>query len=396
MNSQKKLAFLFGAGISVPYLDVTTQSITDKILSGEGIYKASNESYYLKNGANSENPVNQQWIPKICALLQLLKKESEAYYKVYYVDKNRITNYEDLYYMCEQIDTNANPILRPLLDKILPDIEPKLIFECARENRLETLAYEAMNYIHDIVWQLLLKPKKEADMVFLKEAIEDKTYSHIDIYTLNHDYLLEQYLKKNSLNYTDGFSDPQNRQIFRQKYLKNNTNRIRLLKLHGSIDWWETENGIERLKKIPYNSELRPQEHRAFRPVMLIGTLNKAAGYLKNPFSELYGDFFRTLPEKDHLVVIGYGFGDKEINRVIGRWLTKDSDLRAVFVEPDADKLENNRFIINKEYENVIEEIAQENPQIDWRDNPKSANILKINKGVENISWEEIKNELSA
>jgi hypothetical protein len=108
---------------------------------------------------------------------------------------------------------------------------------------------------------------------------------------------------------------------------------LRLLKLHGSIDWcWQYHEHT--LGQLPRRTVERSpdlvEEKRA--PALVFGAREKlrAAG----PFLSLLGEFERLLEDADRLVVIGYSFRDGHVNEVIRRWTFEDVARTITIVDP--------------------------------------------------------------
>lgn len=114
---------------------------------------------------------------------------------------------------------------------------------------------------------------------------------------------------------------------------------VRLLKLHGSIDWkWrraDTETG-----EMPHSDiveEYLPLSGPDVywgpdRPAVVFGSRGKldAAG----PFLSLLVEFEGQLASAKHLLVIGYSFRDGHINEAIRNWLVEDRMRTMTIVDP--------------------------------------------------------------
>ncbi len=120
--------------------------------------------------------------------------------------------------------------------------------EIRREWQLREIAKEATNYIHDIVWHFL--DKEPADLDYLRyylrcvrDACQDAEISSLDLFTLNHDIVIERYLEECGIEYTDGFEPPVNGvRYWSRKVLERPCYNVRLLKLHGSVNWFLFES----------------------------------------------------------------------------------------------------------------------------------------------------------
>ncbi len=108
---------------------------------------------------------------------------------------------------------------------------------------------------------------------------------------------------------------------------------IRLLKLHGSIDWrWvptDREEGHlpQRVLEVDDGAE-----RRGSQPAVVFGQRGKlqAAG----PFLGLLAEFEKLLANAKRLIVIGYSFRDEHVNEVIGRWTAEGLERTICVVDP--------------------------------------------------------------
>lgn len=154
--TQMRIAFLLGSGASIPAGMPSTQTITERILSGEGIMRHTDGTYYFGKPLYAHEGIPDEHVPRVTKFLNRLKAEIDDYYAY---QPERFANYEDLYYVAGQIHDSElkeydNPVVQPFIDKILPDITPLLVSE---ENETEDkwqlldLVNEAAHYIICVV-----------------------------------------------------------------------------------------------------------------------------------------------------------------------------------------------------------------------------------------------------
>lgn len=111
---------------------------------------------------------------------------------------------------------------------------------------------------------------------------------------------------------------------------------IRLLKLHGSIDWsWEDDTPQRGRLPSRYVVQSGDPELDDRPPVLVFGHRGKLRA--EGPFLSLLAAFERHLSDADRLIVIGYSFRDDHVNEMIRRW-TFDTRRRhrIVVVDPHA------------------------------------------------------------
>jgi hypothetical protein len=208
---------------------------------------------------------------------------------------------------------------------------------------------------------LLLHPESQPTdhLKFVAEAFHSSNGRGLDILTLNHDTVLERFLECQGIPFADGFAKEPNIVKVRQwqpATLRGEQGRIRVLKLHGGIDWFRFRpDGLQDWSEdyigIPTPERqlktLRDERQRQHSildddsAVFLIGTFNKLASYTDAVYLEIYYQAFRSLDETEVLVIVGYGFGDKGINKLVTDWMCRSLERRLVVVGRRADNLWN-------------------------------------------------------
>lgn len=402
----KRLALLCGAGISIPVGMPKTQDITYLVLSENDIARHTDMSYYLDDRGEEGEPsaIDRDSPRRVRAFLDILKRECDRFYHCDKTDEENadsyetfgkhVTNYEDLYYLAEQIhdcDTHEfeNPAIQPLIDKLLGMDEVKRILAQGAglhhdEWDFGRLHSETCGYIRSVVSsQLSRKPENLDRLKVLCDACQDGDFSGVDIYTLNHDTVLEELLEVSGINYADGFSEPVNEvRYWDPQLLDDPRTPVHIHKLHGGADWYRfgapggtSQLGIATCSD--WNHTKSPEGDLQWRdpfPEMLMGTFNKLMNYTSGLYAELYCRFILKLKEVDRLVIAGYGFGDKGINEHVLKWVVEPGH-KAVVIEPNTQTFDlTARGAVRKHWKKL-------------RDDGK---LLHMKKGIEETTWGEI------
>ncbi len=372
----EKIAFLIGSGASIPAGFPSMNEITEQVLSGAGIVHFSDDSFGIGDVSKFNMGFPDEYVPRVIVFLKRLKVEIDLYY---YQLKQRTTNYEDLYYIAKQVHDSEtfeydNPIAKPFIDKILPDL--KILFKGKKSEikskwSLYEIADESIKYIHDMVSNMLSKQPVNLDHYkIIKDFCIDEEIPKIDIFTLNHDTLLEQLFAREKIEINDGFIESKNKmRRFDSINFEIDNNKARLVKLHGSINWfryrpeggdWSNEFiGIPLDQDYWYikdtnNNFLLPIDGR---PKLLIGTYNKMLSYVGGIYSELHCLFYRMLKQRNYLIVIGYGFGDRGINTKIIDWIYSNSQNKLIIMHPRLENLKlHARGSISNKWDSWIKE----------------------------------------
>ncbi|HDY7658561.1 TPA: hypothetical protein ACX3E3_002097 [Vibrio parahaemolyticus] len=265
----------------------------------------------------------------------------------------------------------------------------------------------------------------------------------LDIYSLNHDLIIEELCSFYEIPLKDGFYSNREHGYSRLgpfrvatknelqqhdlDFFDSNDTGINLVKLHGSFDIFAIEDKGKYLKSVG-NSQLgsyvrairkierisveRCKESR-FRPVNELFVLDDfgQSQFLRrslltggNKFSdkfeqiapkELFEEFKCRIQSIRELIVIGYGFGDEHVNIVLANWLNI-SGTKLVICDPYRTEIPD--FISNKSSQIEIRNIGftdvllSFDPEGDTEEKKKKRKLVKY---LNSLSNTEIENLLS-
>lgn len=293
------------------------------------------------------------------------------------MNNTRMLNYESIYYFVWQLWSCSNGEYdNPAVFKFYKEVRNRFISEL---NKLDgdffnnkdftDFLEKVLRYIEDIISKKLgIKLKENCNYLkAIQEANRDNKIEKIEIFSLNHDTLIEQYLDLKKIEYCDGFiKNDLNIRVWDQRSFNNSDFKINLYKLHGSINWFQFSRedegrwfvgsvpiyikDIDHIKG-PNNSIL----YRINRHLVLIGTFNKMFEYLTDIFIELHYRFFKMLLDSDCLVISGYSFNDKGVNYNIRRFAKSSYDKKIIIINPDPKELRRNaRGMIDNNWDSWI------------------------------------------
>lgn len=183
--------------------------------------------------------------------------------------------------------------------------------------------------------------------------------SVVHIHTLNHDIFFEIFKSSDWIqeNLSDGFRElgspyygnVEGKNKVRLSYFTDEyPDKYRLYKLHGSVDQFRfhsMDKGIETYVKIKHGigandlyKEIEADGELTYindwinyHPDFLSGTTSKILRYREPCYYEkIFNHFENNLASSESLVLIGYGFGDMEINNLISEMF--DYKNRSLFV----------------------------------------------------------------
>ena len=347
--------------------------ITHEMLSNAGFVKTKNIVFYKDEDRSVEDPFDERILTFLIELKNIADEcNTNGDYDLQGKLIRHDVNYEDLismlYPIKEHLTMDFSPYGKMLLDRLT--IDPILKY-CVTKAFLQKVG----RYIVFTVKRML---RGDADTPSAFDGIVDYCKNSkskiIDIFTLNHDVLLENILRESDIHVIDGFGNIDgDLRKWNPELLDNcDIGNIRLLKLHGSIDWQ-----IFRASDLPNkqlgiyvgpfdinhdNVEIRDAQNTNYesRPdaSILIGAANKINEYYHLHFWDLHYRFRKMLRENDCLIVVGYGFRDSAINSQILEWLQNENNKKMVIIDiknvQDFSKQMGYVFRWNKRWDNLV------------------------------------------
>lgn len=393
----KKYSILFGCGISIPAGLPSTWEITNEILCKWNDWYKYDSQYRLKVNSGQredyfENSQYSDYPRKIAFFLNLIKEEINHYYG--FVAKiDAIQNYEEIYDFVYHIRKALsrdidNPLTNRIIQSLVHSIEPIHPRNQDQYEELRLLCDESIQYMKNVIYANLTK--KHGCIDYLRIIAELKKNIDIqNIFTLNHDKIMESFLRKESIEYYDGFNiEEVNGVRFWESDFLTYKEKLQYLKLHGSIAWfnfrkddvvslnvynigiveeWRSDDEVG----ILINNQLYQVDKF---PEFLTGMNDKYLEYNYGLYLELFYHFHRLLSETDILIVAGYGFGDNAINLRIIDWMENEKN-KIEIITPNVElTIKNARGAIYSRFQ-------------DW----PNTRVNFIEKGIENTSFQDFK-----
>lgn len=174
-------------------------------------------------------------------------------------------------------------------------------------------------------------------------ALRTKDNSRIRVFTTNNDLFNEMALDSLNIHFINGFSGGIHRffnpAIFNYTWSKRMDtsidkyepveNMVYLYKIHGSVNWVETDNFSNNYFEI---EEIAPNKKKPeSTPVLIYPTPTKQDKSLGSPYVDMFREFQNKLLEPHSvLFVIGYSFSDRHVNDIIYRALATNSTINVV------------------------------------------------------------------
>lgn len=258
----------------------------------------------------------------------------------------------------------SNELLRGLEISGLEEDDTNVLRDVINKN-LQTFA-ENISIIENSIVTAELDKRENAFQCLvsflMSFASRTGTRDRLHIFTTNYDRLIEEGADIAGLHLIDRFVGSLN-PIFRSSRLDidmhYNPPGIRgeprylegvakYTKLHGSIDWVETDTNNIRKIGMPFGAKsLEPfleaaNVQKNYQKVLIYPNSSKDRETAEYPYVELFRDFAAALCRPNStLVVYGYSFGDDHINRIITDMLTIPSTHLVIIAYDD----DNNRIM---------------------------------------------------
>jgi len=323
----ENICVLAGTGTSKKYGGFTLKELAKAlVLILKSYYKSKGENDYLTqlsliSDSLEKNPENlEKWISQLKGMSYLLESDIFGESAIKIKDKE---------------------INLSIIQVIVKDIE-KFIF------LLSTLKLNSEEELE----------KAKGHHSFIAKLISrDSSLGRVKLFTLNYDTLFEQALDDLGILYADGFVGTVNRKFNPSCYEldyyypgKVSEGRVRrydkfmhLYKLHGSINWREPIKPGESVENVPVDLEtinsLREKitnitkgnyvfDEKTTKNIEkllsgkktlgILPTSNKYIETLQMPYAYMFRAFQESLQNpQTFLLIIGYGFGDDHVNRII-------------------------------------------------------------------------------
>lgn len=199
-------------------------------------------------------------------------------------------------------------------------------------------------------------------LAFLAKLVaRDSNLGRAHVFTLNYDTLFEQALELLGIQYFDGFTGKANARFDPSVYgldiyypgevaegrVRRFDKFLHFYKLHGSIHWQIRNNELSARHRdlsdfadfgklaITEKTAKFAELTKGLPPVGILPTANKFVQTMTMPFAHLFRSFqTRLSAPQTFLLVLGYGFTDDHVNRIVESALMNPSLIMLV-VEPN-------------------------------------------------------------
>lgn len=387
MTASAKTVALLGAGASAEAGVPTTFEATERL-----VHRINERAYDLRpiaaalhfvcgallayDGAEGQNPFSGLDVERVFAAVQLLAERNTLEVSPFVGSWHRAV---------DALDSRSRTTIRGNFDrrfkqalegpdsfggvrKLMTDLIDDRTGSAASGATYRDLASAMLAELRDLV---ATTPKKTT---YLRPLVTKGTKRNgLTIATLNYDLSVEQAASALGVPCTTGV----------ERWLETGrwhwpSRGIRLLKLHGSINWhWERakqDDGHLPREALCVAEDLQPDvEDEDPRPGVVFGHRGKVRA--QGPFLGLLSEFEKLLGEAQRLVIIGYSFRDDHINDVIQRWTLEDINRTIVVVDPNWP--EEFPFHLDGDFRAMLDHYLL---PPEWEDQPSFAPRLEVRR----------------
>ena len=190
-----------------------------------------------------------------------------------------------------------------------------------------------------------LKPSLVHHVEFVRRLAQRPDPS-VKVFNLNYDPLIERAAEREHVRLSDGFVGHEHaffkpavfeerigriRGTYKGRQFDETAKPIQLLKLHGSVGWYEC--GTYGIRRCAFSSTI-PEDTKL---LMIPPQWRKASNTMSPPYSALWSTFRGALGQDsvpiNRLVCIGYGFADEHVNVVIENALARSDFTVLIFTK---------------------------------------------------------------
>jgi hypothetical protein len=191
-----------------------------------------------------------------------------------------------------------------------------------RQAEMRELYYEMRRILRE-----LLAVSPSTDVRYLYPFVNLARDDDITVATLNYDGTVEKAADESGVSWSHGID-----QWNDQWQLAWQSPGLRLMKLHGSLEWEDRFSPPSNLSPGGSIVDRSMESGSGSFPYIVFGRREKLRP--SGPFLDLRTAFISDLRVTTHLVVVGYSFGDEHVNEVIRHWLAVDVNRILVVVDP--------------------------------------------------------------
>ncbi|MEX0778109.1 MAG: SIR2 family protein [Balneolales bacterium] len=341
-----KYTFLIGSGVSLKSGVKNVTQVTDALFSDP--YHEYNMSFIKGKNPSDEIQIALDASP-IQEFIKLLQDKCNHYLR----ERGELSqaNYEDLFDLISQIrDESKNFRDNLAVNSFCSIIEKESLPTRKKYRRLDGVSdlgefcEKSLRYIEAVI-KYSLNEKQISGLKVLQDIMEKK--HQLNIFTLNHDLLIEKLCDQNNIKYSDGFSVSDGDVRWYQPISWDNGKKVKIYKLHGSRNWKYVRHKIRGDRYAITKGNNFCEDADGIKVDTLLDKGYMLTGYRKSEsyYSGIHGEIHYRFAEHlrmcKNLVVSGYGWNDVQITLKLFDWLDSEDDRKIIIVHADPVNMAN-------------------------------------------------------
>lgn len=351
------LIIFLGSGVSTACELPDVRQLQESMLNGN--WWRRGEELYDEGIAPDYDKYASEWVRRIQQTLRIISRHQTEYIASRIGHSNGIdVNYEQLFYLVTELGDEGDGVKQSFLtyhgrNQLIGELYQEGLLQSIPQGHdapieAEELFRQCEKFIRCVVWHKLNIHAECNFLTWLPDLMESKTVSRIHIVTTNHDRIIEKYCANNNIPLQTGFQPleeaPSSSGIIPEGFVPSlftNNDRLRLLKLHGSVSWFQNDPAwpfhvINYTGNPSQDTFDHPDVSTLLRrpPLFLQGAWMKSYEYTKSIFGEMHFRFQEALKSSAKIIMSGYGWQDEVINfHLLDDWLRNPSNRIVLFYE---------------------------------------------------------------
>ncbi len=335
-----KAAFFFGSGIAYDSKAPSVTAITGQLFGHCWIAHTDSRYYPNPNKGSSASAGDAQ------RAQEFLRRVRDKIAPHIHAREHRDPNYEDIYasafqILQDEISEIINPLIADSVGALKREVVDLLVEQHAHidDNAFASLADRSCQLVQWAVSYGLSRAVHPVNLQTISEVAN--AVGDLDIFSLNHDGLIEAQLNNAMVPFADGFGERNGDAWIFNGDWQTEVPAVRLFKLHGSLNrflfrfkewdqYAKVHSDVDQARDRDGNllSLLHPI------PQFLTGSTVKELAYSHGVTGETFAAFRRRSLQHRTIICCGYGWGDKGINQRLNQWLREARENRIVLLDP--------------------------------------------------------------
>lgn len=347
-----KTVFILGAGFSIPAGYPSAKKLNERFFNSveDKLLRFSSSEWAWDeygDAASNNGRLNYDFLNISYLLSELVEQYQQGTYEIF--------DYESFYDWFSD-RRNDIPFMQRCCETVNNRLKGKVIENSSHFfKKADINQHIEINKCYNYLIADLLERRYDREEKYLYyknfvNLINEK--DEIDIFTLNHDLLVEFLLSKSNIRYSDGFSlkdsciigsNDERLPVFNNVYTQN----VRLLKLHGSVDyflfrkmdqtnnyladtgdyWFFKPGGYDNkhdAKRIDLTTGKIVQDFNfEIIPQFLVGKRKPIVINSHLIYKRLFEHLEKSLAETQNVIIIGYSYHDNHINDILKNAIDK-------------------------------------------------------------------------